>query len=147
MNIRPATPADATVIAASNVALALETENLRLAPQTVRAGVLTLLQDPSKGLYLVAEIEGEIAGQIMVTYEWSDWRNATIWWLQSVYVAGKFRRRGVFRALLNHIIDQARSQNVCALRLYMERHNQTALAAYERLGLKLGDYVVLERPL
>jgi len=148
MKIRPATAADAETIAAFNAALARESENLALDLPTVRAGVAALLADPAKGRYFVAEIDGELAGQTMVTYEWSDWRNGTIWWLQSVYVAEKLRRRGVFRALFEHIIDNARrAPDVCALRLYMERHNKIAQAAYARLGLNLGDYVVLERSL
>jgi hypothetical protein len=95
MHIRPAEARDAQVITEFNLALAEETESLRLDPATVAAGVAALLKDPSKGLYFLAEVEGAVAGQVMITYEWSDWRNGNLWWLQSVYVKPQFRDRGV----------------------------------------------------
>ena len=107
MNIRQACPADAPVIADFNLRLAHETEDLRLPPERVHAGVKALLEDEAKGLYFVAEIDGTVAGQLMLTYEWSDWRNGNIWWLQSVYVKQEFRGRGVFRALFTYLRDLA----------------------------------------
>ncbi|MBK9167330.1 MAG: GNAT family N-acetyltransferase [Bryobacterales bacterium] len=149
--IRPARPDDAAVIASFNAAMALETESVVLDPKRVHAGVAALLADPSKGFYTVAETEGTVIGQTMVTYEWSDWRNGVFWWLQSVYVATGWRGRGVFRKLLEHIEIRARAE-ACGLRLYVERHNQRAARVYETLGfaptaynLYEKDFVTLER--
>jgi GNAT superfamily N-acetyltransferase len=125
--------------------LAAETENLRLDPDRVRTGVAALLKDPAKGLYYVAEVDGTVAGQVMITYEWSDWRNGNIWWLQSVYVKQEFRRRGVFGALFKHLEDLARQRpGVCGLRLYMHADNARARQSYERLGMKPTQYEVFE---
>jgi GNAT superfamily N-acetyltransferase len=125
--------------------LAAETENLRLDPDRVRTGVAALLKDPAKGLYYVAEVDGTIAGQVMITYEWSDWRNGNIWWLQSVYVKQEFRRRGVFGALFKYLEDLARQRpDVCGLRLYMHADNARARQSYERLGMKHTPYEVFE---
>jgi GNAT superfamily N-acetyltransferase len=137
--------ADAPVIADFNLRLAAETESLRLNPETVLVGVAALLADPAKGIYYVAEADGQIAGQLMITCEWSDWRNGNIWWLQSVYVKAEFRRLGVFRALFRHLQALARAQpEVCSLRLYMHHDNTRARQSYEDLGMTRTPYEVLE---
>ncbi|MEJ5277625.1 MAG: GNAT family N-acetyltransferase, partial [Thermogemmata sp.] len=108
MVIRAADRRDLAVLAAYNLALAWETEQKRLDPATVEAGVEALLGDPQRGFYTVAEIEGQVVGQVLITFEWSDWRNGWFWWLQSVYVHPQYRRRGVFRALVEHLEERAR---------------------------------------
>ena len=130
---------------AFNTAIAWETEDKRLDPAVLTAGVRAVLSDSARGFYTVVERDGEVVGQIMVTFEWSDWRNGEIWWLQSVYVLPEFRRQGVFRSLIQHLqAEAAASPNVVGLRLYVEEHNTTAQATYDRLGLKLAGYVVME---
>jgi ribosomal protein S18 acetylase RimI-like enzyme len=104
------------------------------------------LADPRKGRYFLACCHGEVVGQMMHTWEWSDWRNGQIWWLQSVYVLPEFRRRGVFRRLFAHLQQQAESDpEVIGLRLYVEAGNQTALETYRRMGLESAGYLVLEQ--
>ena len=129
--------------------MAWETEKRRLNPERAGKGVATLLNDPSKGTYYIAEVQaGErttIAGQLLITYEWSDWRNGNFWWIQSVYVAEEFRSAGVFKALYNHVQAIAKSRpDVCGLRLYVEAHNERAKQAYQRLGMKKTDYDFFE---
>jgi GNAT superfamily N-acetyltransferase len=144
--VRPATPADTATLVEFNRLLAAETEGLTLDPAMLRAGVEALLRDPNRGRYLVAEEAGVVVGQVMWTFEWSDWRNGWLWWIQSVYVCADARRRGVFRALFERVVEAARRDgNVVGLRLYMERENHTARRTYERLGLTGTEYVVLER--
>ncbi len=148
MTIRQAVLSDTQVIADFNLRLAEETENLRLDPKRVREGVAALLRDPAKGLYFVYEENGVVAGQVMITYEWSDWRNGNIWWLQSVYVRQEFRGRGVFRALFHHLKDLARTEGgVCCLRLYMHADKSRARQSYERLGMNHTKYEVFEMDL
>lgn len=143
--IRKARVRDASVIASFNCALALETEGRSLEPARALRGVLAALRSRQKAFYLVAELEGAVAGQLMVTYEWSDWRNATFWWLQSVYVHPDHRRRGIFRALFEHLAAEARRRrDVCGLRLYVERDNRRAAKVYRRLGLEKPGYEVME---
>jgi GNAT superfamily N-acetyltransferase len=104
-----------------------------------------LLARPELGRYFVAESAGSIVGQAMITYEWSDWRSGMFWWLQSVYVAAEFRRRGIFRALYEHIAAQARATaSVCGLRLYVENANRAALETYSQLGLQPSGHLVYE---
>lgn len=134
------------VIARFNLHLARESEHLDLEPARVRAGVEAVLRDPSKGLYFVAEEGGRVIGQLLITHEWSDWRNGDFWWLQSVYVQRDFRRHGVFKALFEFVLAKAASQpDVCGLRLYMEADNDRAREAYKRLGMKETNYLVFER--
>jgi GNAT superfamily N-acetyltransferase len=133
------------VIAEFNLRLALETEQLRLDRGCVEAGVAALLGDPAKGLYQVAVIDGAVVGQVMITYEWSDWRNGNLWWIQSVYVKEAFRGLGVFARLFERVKALAQAQkNVPALRLYMHGQNGRARRAYERLGMKQTHYQVFE---
>jgi len=115
----------------------------------VRAGVAALLGNPAKGTYFLAELAGpepRVIGQLLITYEWSDWRNGNFWWLQSVYVLTEFRGKGVFRALFEHVhaLAKACEERVCGLRLYMDAHNTAARRTYDRLGIKPTNYEVLE---
>jgi ribosomal protein S18 acetylase RimI-like enzyme len=133
------------MIADFNVRLAAESEVLRLDPAVARSGVEALLADPAKGIYFVAEVDGKVAGQIMITYEWSDWRNGNIWWIQSVYVAPAFRRAGVFSALYHHLEAMARADpGVCTLRLYVHGGNEKAQRSYEKLGMSRTQYQIFE---
>jgi len=145
IKIREAALADAQVIADFNVRLAQESEGLGLNAARVEAGVTAMLKDPAKGIYYVAAVAGAVAGQLMITYEWSDWRNANIWWIQSVYVKPEFRRAGVFRALFNHVQSLAQARkDVCNLRLYVHAENTRAAQSYERLGMTRTQYEVFE---
>ncbi len=140
---------DTSVVAEFNSRMAWETEKRQLDAERVRQGVAALLSDPAKGTYFLAEDDQDrtktVAGQLLITYEWSDWRNGNFWWIQSVYVTEKFRGCGVFRALFNHIQTLAKERkDVCGLRLYMDAHNATARSTYERLGLKKTDYELFE---
>lgn len=145
IEIRPAAPADAQVIADFNAAMAVETEGLRLDAATVLAGVRAGIADPGKAAYFVAELAGRVVACCMVTREWSDWRNGEIWWLQSVYVAPDSRRQGAFRALHAHVLAAARTAGVVALRLYVERENARAKRTYESLGMRPTHYEVMEQ--
>ena len=139
--IRHATPADAATIADFNAAMALESENVVLRRDTLLAGVKAALADPAKAFYLLALIDGKPAGQLMVTYEWSDWRNGWIWWLQSVYVRPEHRRAGVFRSLYRRLRALAAAQgNVHGLRLYVMRNNAGAKRTYESVGMAPAQY-------
>lgn len=143
--IRPARLEDAAIIAEYNRALARETEGRDLDPARIGPGVVAVLEDPTKGRYLVAERAGVVIGQLMVTFEWSDWRNGMFWWIQSVYVIPEARGCGVFGALYREVEAQARANpGICGLRLYMEHHNERARVAYVKLGMKPAGYEVFE---
>jgi len=146
IEIRAATAADWPTIAEFNDRLALESEDKQLDRPTLEAGVRALLSDPRRGRYFLACAGEEIVGQLMHTYEWSDWRNGEIWWLQSVYVHTEYRRRGVFRRLYQHLTDLAAAEpDVVGLRLYVETQNVRAQRTYRDLGMSEAGYFVLER--
>ena len=145
IKIRDAKRADGHTIADFNSRLAAETEARVLDPNRIGPGVNAVLGDPAKGRYWVAEEGQQVIGQIMVTYEWSDWRNGMIWWIQSVYVDPEHRRSGVFSALYRHVELLAKSApDVCGLRLYVESGNTRAQATYKSLGMAETGYRVLE---
>ena len=136
IHVRAASIDDRDDLAAFNAAMARETENKTLDADVLRAGVAAVLVEPARGFYLVAECDGAIAGCLMITFEWSDWRNGDWWWLQSVYVAPTCRRRGVFRALYAEVERRAAQRdNVIGLRLYVERDNAHAQRTYAGLGM------------
>lgn len=148
IHVRPAVPADAPVIVDFNARLAWESEAKTLDRTHLDAGVRALLADPRKGRYFVACVDGVVQGQLMHTYEWSDWRNGDIWWLQSVYVAPEYRKQGLFRRLFETLRDAAAADPaVVALRLYVEEHNHQARDTYRRLGLRDAGYHVMEQML
>ncbi len=146
INIRRANVKDAAVVVEFNSLIAGETEHRSLDQKILLRGVRAILGNPGKGLYFVAVVDGVIAGQIMITYEWSDWRNGTFWWIQSVYVRKDFRQRGVFRALYEHVENLAKkNKGVCGLRLYVERHNERAQSTYEKMGMRRTIYEMFEK--
>jgi len=143
--IRDARPEDRDQIVDYNVKLAAESEDMHLDPDTVRRGVEKVLGDPSRGRYFLAEEGGQVVGQTMITFEWSDWRCGWFWWIQSVYVAPEARGHGVFRGLLQHIMGLAREDaEVCGIRLYVDLDNEAAQKVYERTGLPRAHYEMRE---
>jgi GNAT superfamily N-acetyltransferase len=147
LTVRPAQPDDLPSLVEFNRAMAWETEALVLDLARLSAGVRAVLDDPANGHYLVAERAGAAVGSLMVTFEWSDWRNARFWWIQSVYVAPDARRQGVYRALYAATRDAARDAGACGLRLYAEVHNTRAHETYRALGMRDGHYGVFEESL
>jgi ribosomal protein S18 acetylase RimI-like enzyme len=144
VTVRAARPSDAAVIAQYNIGIARETEAMALDPEIVGPGVCAVLADPAKGMYFVAEVAGRVVGQLMITHEWSDWRNGDIWWVQSVYVHPEHRKIGAFKALYRHAEQQAKAVGAVGIRLYVDADNETAQHAYTRLGMHLGNYRVME---
>lgn len=145
MRIRLARPGDAKAIVEFNCAMALETEGKRLFPEVIGAGVRSLLRNPQAGFYLIALRENLPVGALMITKEWSDWRNGAFWWIQSVYVRPEFRRQGVYRRLYRHVQGLAKKdRGVCGFRLYVERENRRAQATYRALGMEKTRYLVFE---
>ncbi len=146
LSIRRGVHADAAVIIEFNRLLAEESEGKTLDPAVLGAGVVAGLADPRKSIYFVAEENGTAVGQLMCTTEWSDWRNGWFWWIQSVYVRPDARRRGVFRALFEHVYQEARAEaNVIGLRLYVEEDNDAARETYRHMGMAATTYGVFER--
>ena len=143
---REAVESDAADIVEFQKAMARETENgLELDHNTVTRGVSAVFADTSRGRYFVAVSEGRVVGSLLITFEWSDWRDGTIWWIQSVYVASALRGRGVYRGLYEHvkaIVD--RDPHVPGIRLYVERNNTVAQEVYRRVGMNGDHYLVFE---
>ena len=145
LHLRPAHAGDVPRLRDWACAMALETEHKVLDPDTVQRGIHAVLDQPRRGAYFVAERGGEAAGTLMLTYEWSDWRNADWWWIQSVYVAPEHRRQGVYAALYAHVLAAAQANpDVCGLRLYVERDNANAQRTYEALGMADAGYRMYE---
>ncbi len=140
MLVRNAVINDVDVIATKGVLLAQESENIAISYEKVFAGVTSLIQDEHKGFYLVVEDNEKIIGQLMITYEWSDWSNKPIWWIQSVYVDKRFRKQGVFTSLLKEIKKRAADHDVDILRLYVHNDNEMAIKTYEKIGMDKKHY-------
>lgn len=146
ISIRRARPEDAATIAKNNTAMAQETENKKLDQPTLQTGVDEALNNPQRGFYLLAEKDGRVVGQTLITYEWSDWRNGNFWWIQSVYVDPAERKSGVFRALYEHVLRTAEERpDIIGLRLYVHRDNQRAHEVYRSLGMNPAHYNMFEK--
>ncbi|MGI6338957.1 MAG: GNAT family N-acetyltransferase [Bacteroidales bacterium] len=144
ITIRKAQPDDAGDIALFQHNMAWETERLKLNPVVVASGVNAVFLDPSKGQYYVAEDEGKVVASLLITYEWSDWRNTYVWWFQSVYVRTSYRRRGIFTSMYEHVKNEADKKSVAGLRLYVDSNNLKACKTYESLGMTCEHYKLYE---
>ncbi len=143
--IRNANKDDISTIAKFNSAMAMETENKQLDPVTVNNGVNELLNNSEHGFYLIAENNDNPVGQLMITKEWSDWRNGEFWWIQSVYVGPEYRKNNIYRKLYNEAIKLAKeSENVCGIRLYVDKDNNIAQKVYSKMGMKESNYIFFE---
>ncbi len=142
--IREARIIDAEKIISFQKSMAMETEDMSLDTDTVNHGVHAVFADPHKGKYYVAEYKGEVMGSLLITYEWSDWRNSFVWWLQSVYILPEHRRKGIFKEMYLHVKETALQNNVSGLRLYVEQENVNAQKTYEAMGMKSDHYRMYE---
>ena len=146
--IRIARASDTESLIAFNQAMALETENKTLDPDKISPGVAAVFSDEKKGFYAVAEIENKIIGGLMVTYEWSDWRDAWFWWVQSVYILPEGRGKKIYSRLYDFVKEKARAEgNVCGFRLYVETENRHAQRVYEKVGMESSHYLMYEEML
>lgn len=146
MQVRKARAEDAASLVQFNQAMALETEGKHLDEETLTAGVEAVLSNDERGFYVVAESAGEVAGGLLVTREWSDWRNAWFWWIQSVYVVPQARGKGLYRELSAFVWAMAlEAGDVCGIRLYVEKENRVAQTVYERLGMHETEYLMYEQ--
>ncbi|MFZ2489852.1 MAG: GNAT family N-acetyltransferase [Thermoanaerobaculia bacterium] len=142
---REAVRSDAPAIIGFQLAMALETEELALDGDVLGRGVESLFADPSLGRYFVAETSGDVVASLMITYEWSDWRDGMVWWIQSVYVRPEFRRRGIYAGLYESVKSVvADDPAIAGIRLYVDRRNTTAQEVYRRLGMNGEHYQVFE---
>jgi GNAT superfamily N-acetyltransferase len=142
---REATFADAEAIIEFQMQMALETEELELDRNILTRGVEALFGDPALGRYFVAEVDGRVAASLMITYEWSDWRNGNVWWIQSVYVHPDFRKQGIYAGLYDHVKRFVKGDDsIRGIRLYVDRRNISAQEVYRRLGMDGEHYQVFE---
>ena len=149
--VRPATLADLETLTEFSAAMAMETEHRTLDRTRLRMGTQAVIDQSERGQYFVADLQQDApadtvtVGQLLITYEWSDWRNAQFWWIQSVYVYPAWRRKGVYRHMHRTIFDLAQSRaDVCGVRLYVEGSNRVAKHVYDRVGLSLSTYQIYE---
>ena len=145
MIIRRALSQDAAELTEFNINMARETEGMELIPEVIGAGVRAMIDNPGRGFYLVVELDNGIQASLMVTTEWSDWRNGMFWWIQSVYVRPQYRRQGLYRVLYETVKEMAEQEDsVCGFRLYVERENAVAQQTYRALGMSETDYRIYE---
>lgn len=144
IQIRDATINDAEKIAQFQIDMALETEDKKLDPATVLSAVRSVFTDPQKGVYFVGDDNGKVVSSLMITYEWSDWRNSNLWWIQSVFVDVEFRGQGIFKSMYQRVIELAKENNVMFVRLYVETDNERAQKVYTSLGMKRMPYYMYD---
>lgn len=145
MIVREALPKDASQIIKFQLDMALETEGLKLDKTTVHQGVDAVFNNPSKGTYYVMENEGKVIASLLTTFEWSDWRNGTVLWIQSVFVTKDFRRNGVFSKMYAFIKNKVETdRSLKGIRLYVEQNNHRAQAVYEKLEMTSEHYNMYE---
>jgi GNAT superfamily N-acetyltransferase len=142
--IRKASPEDASTIIDFQQKMAWETEEMLLIPEIVEKGVNAVFSVPARGQYWVAESDGKVIASLLITFEWSDWRNSDVWWFQSVYVLPEFRRKGIFRSMYQYIKTEAEKEGIPGLRLYVETNNSGAQITYQALGMQSLHYKMFE---
>ena len=145
MNIRLAQKTDIDALVRFNQAMALETEGKDLHSTVLRPGVAAVFDDANKGFYVITEIGPMVVAGLLVTFEWSDWRNSWFWWIQSVYVVPEYRGRSIYGRMYEFVKSLADERgNVCGFRLYVEKDNERAQRVYEKVGMQRSHYLAYE---
>lgn len=145
MNIRLAAKSDTDALVSFNQAMALETEGKSLDREVLTPGVAAVFEDEGKGFYVVAEAGGSVVGGLLVTFEWSDWRNKWFWWIQSVFIISEYRGQSIYSRMYDFVRELAdRRGDVCGFRLYVEKENRHAQRVYKRLGMSETYYLMYE---
>ncbi len=145
MIVREATEQDIPSLLDFQLKMALETENITLEISSLTMGVHRLFKDSTKGKYYVTEVNGQVVGCLMTTYEWSDWRNGTVLWIQSVYVATEHRGLGVYKTMYNHIMQLVDTDpDLKGIRLYVDKNNAPARNIYQKIGMNGNHYAIYE---
>jgi GNAT superfamily N-acetyltransferase len=145
VQIRLASQEDQQIIADFQMKMAMETENFQLDPETVSTGVNAVLRDPAKGKYFVAEVDGQVVASLLITFEWSDWRNKWVAWIQSVYVIEEYRQKGIFKSMYEHVRSWAQNDSeIAGLRLYVDKSNLRAIKVYQKIGMNGEHYQLFE---
>jgi ribosomal protein S18 acetylase RimI-like enzyme len=143
--IRIANESDIAALVEFNRRMAQETEGKELKTEIIRPGVEGLMSNKQYGFYVIAEDNNQAVGGLMITYEWSDWRNGLMWWIQSVYVMPDYRRRGIYKMLYEFVKERAKQEgNVRGFRLYVEKENRIAQQTYSKLGMEESHYLMFE---
>lgn len=145
--IRNAVAEDASTIAEFQIAMAMETESKTLDRDTVMAACAAVFEDEKKGFYLVGEADGKVVASLLITYEWSDWRNHMVWYIQSVFVIKEYRGQGFFKRMYQHVTEMAKAEGAKMIRLYVETNNEKAQKVYESLGMKQLPYFMYQAKL
>ena len=143
--VRDASYQDAEFIIEANFTMAKETEGIELDRETLGKGVKAVFRDASRGRYMIGEYEGQVAGCLLVTHEWSDWRNCNIAWIQSLFVKEEFRSKGVFKMMFESLEAKVTSGEYAGLRLYVDKGNASAKDVYKKLGMIGNHYIVFEK--
>ena len=144
MEISIGTYNDIEAITGFQIAMALESEGTVLDSERVHNGVTAVMEDESKGRYIIARTEDRPVASLMIPREWSDWNNGWYWWIQSVYVMPEYRCKGIFKAMYTKVIEMAKEQNISQVRLYVDRHNTNAQQVYQKLGMEECHYLMYE---
>ena len=145
MKIRTAQATEIDSLVDFNQKMALETEGKHLDYGILRSGVEAVFHDEAKGFYVVCEDDSAVVGGLLVTFEWSDWRNGWFWWIQSVYIVPEARGRGLYRQMYDFVKAKAKDNgNVCGFRLYVEKENLSAQRVYDRVGMTASNYLMYE---
>src|SRR5438552_19056552 len=140
VSIRDAAAHDAATVVDFQLAMARETEEVGLDRDVVTHGVKAVFDDRSRGRYFVAEQDGRVVASLLITYEWSDWRNGVVWWIQSVYVRPDMRKQRVYTGLYDHVRRSAeKTDSVKGIRPYVDRRNTDAQAVHRRPRMN-GDH-------
>ncbi|MHC1708578.1 MAG: GNAT family N-acetyltransferase [Bacteroidales bacterium] len=144
-NIKTAEPSHIETIVNFQLLMAIESEGITLDQEILSKGVKAVFADPAKGKYFLCQQEGKVIASLLITYEWSDWRNGMVWWIQSVFVSPDYRKSGVFRAMFENIRQQALNDpGVRGIRLYVDNGNTPALQVYQNIGMNGDHYRVFE---
>jgi ribosomal protein S18 acetylase RimI-like enzyme len=147
MYIRKACFSDAEKIAENNCFLAKESEGTDISFEVTLNGVKEIIKDKNKGFYLLIEEKNEVIGQLLITYEYSDWKNKNMWWLQSVYIKNEYRKKGFFKALFEEVKNIAKNNKIEILRLYVYKKNKSAIEVYKKIGMIKKEYLIFESKL
>jgi ribosomal protein S18 acetylase RimI-like enzyme len=135
LRVRSAEPADRAVVHALLTAQLIE-HDLPADRDRIDRGLDAAFRRGSPAWLVLAERNGKPVGVLLANQIVSVEAGGESLWIEELYVIPEARRAGVARAILTHVLEEARRRGLRALDLEVVRTQAAALALYRAAGFR-----------
>jgi GNAT superfamily N-acetyltransferase len=134
MELGVAVPGDVPRLVELLGILFTEEHELSPDPEKQRRALDLILADPSRARIYVAREGAKVVAMAALHFTTSTAEGGKVAGLEDCVVRPEYRRKGVGKALLEHVIEQARAEGALRVMLLTDGDNAGAQALYRKMG-------------